>query len=76
MRARTRQMDLDRAEHSSWRGAEDEDAITEVDGLVDVVRHVDDGHAAFLAPAVHAQDDVLELLTGKRIDRGERLVEQ
>ena len=48
----------------------------EVDGLVDVVRHVHDGHAASLDLAVDAQDDVLELFARECIDRGERLVEQ
>ena len=55
---------------------EHEHAIGEVDGLVDVVRHVHDRHASVPEAVVDAEQDVLELCSGERVDRRERLVEQ
>jgi hypothetical protein len=72
--ARARELDADRAHDPPRPGAEDEHAVGEVHGLVDVVRDVHDRHAPVLA--VDAEQDVLELRARERVDGRERLVEQ
>ena len=57
-------------------GAEDEHAVGEVDGLVDVVRHMDDSCGTALAARVDLEQHVLELGPGEGVDRRERLVQQ
>ena len=57
-------------------GAEDENPVREVGGLVDVVCHMDDSCGTALAGRVHVEKHVLELRPGEGVDRRERLVQQ
>ena len=73
--ARSRQGHIDRGDDAPRRAAEHEHAVGEVDGLVDVVRDVDDRDASLLV-LMEAQHEVLELGARERVHRCERLVEQ
>src|SRR5829696_9107531 len=71
--ARLWQTDLADLLHGGRRGREDDDPVAEVDGLVDVVGHEDDGDAV---PATQVQHQVLQVRAGLSVDRGERLVHE
>ena len=54
-------------------GREHDDAVGQVDRLVDVVGHEQHGHAVLLADP---QDEVLQVAARLRVDRGEQLVHE
>ena len=70
---RTRQRHLHHLADRSRRRGQHDDPVSQVDRLVDVVRHEDDRDAELVA---HPQDEVFELEPGLRVHRGERLVHQ
>src|SRR5215211_4556851 len=71
--ARVRQVDAQHLAHLGRRGRQHDDAVGQVDRLVDVVRDEQDRHPVLLA---HPQHEVLEVAARLRVDRGERLVHQ
>ena len=71
--ARARQLDLHLGQHPARPAREHHDAIRHVHGLVNVVRHVDDGLARALPDR---QQLLLHQLARLRIERGKRLVHQ
>ena len=72
---RTREPDLDRARDAAGGRCQDEHAVGQVHGLVDVVRHVDDRDGR-PSRRVDPQQHVLELGPRQRVDGRERLVEE
>src|SRR5215216_504145 len=71
--ARVRQVDAQHLAPLGRRGRQHDDAVGQVDRLVDVVGDEQDRHAVLLA---HPQHEVLEVAARLRVDRGERLVHQ
>ena len=71
--ARVRQRDRDDLLHLGRRVRQHDDAVGQVDRLVDVVRDEQDRDPELVA---HPQHEVLEVAAGLRVDRGERLVHQ
>ena len=59
LRARPCETDIHRSDDASGIGSEGEHAIREIDGLVDVVRYVNDGRGPALAGGVDLEEQVL-----------------